>query len=84
MNQKQVEFREKIFEVEYDYTPAEKEVTYYADGSGYPGCPAQVYINRVMYNGEDFSDFIFASEKDCEDIENIILKEISDMKMPDF
>lgn len=80
----QLEFRGKIFDVEYDYEPAEKEVTYYADGSGYPGCPEQVYINRVMYNGEDFSDFIFASEQDCEDMEKMLLEEVEKMKEPSF
>lgn len=32
------------FEIEanYDYQPEEPMVRYYRDGSGYPGCPAQV------------------------------------------
>ena len=30
------------FDVEYDYQPYEKQVLYYPDGSGYPGCPEMV------------------------------------------
>ena len=29
-------------EAEYDYQPEEKEVMYYEDGSGYPGCAAGI------------------------------------------
>ncbi len=56
MSVTQIEFRKKIFEVEYDYTPEEKQVTYYPDGSGYPGCAEQVDICKVTTpNGEDFT-----------------------------
>lgn len=68
MSSTQLEFRGKIFEVEFDYTPEEKQVTYYPDGSGYPGCAEQVDICKVTHNGEDFTDFIFESESDCEAI----------------
>ena len=76
MSVTQIEFRKKIFEVEYDYAPEEKQVTYYPDGSGYPGCAEQVDICKVTHNGEDFTDFIFESERDCEEIEEMILKEL--------
>ena len=33
--------------VEYTYTPGEDEVTYYGDGSGYPGSPAEVDITHI-------------------------------------
>lgn len=76
MSVTQIELRGKIFEVEYDYTPEEKQVTYYPDGSGYPGCAEQVDIWKVTHNGEDFTDFILDSERDCEEIEEMILKEL--------
>ena len=76
MSSTQIELRGKIFEVEFDYTPEEKQVTYYPDGSGYPGCAEQVDICKVTHNGEDFTDFIFEGERDCEEIEEMILKEL--------
>jgi hypothetical protein len=84
MSVTQIEFRKKIFEVEYDYTPEEKQVTYYPDGSGYPGCAEQVEICKVTHNGEDFTDFIFESEQDCEEIEEMILKELHLMNEPSY
>ncbi len=80
MSSTRIEFRGKIFEVEFDYTPEEKQVTYYPDGSGYPGCAEQVYICKVTHNGEDFTDFIFESEADCEAIEKMLYEEVSGYK----
>lgn len=80
MSSTQLEFRGKIFEVEFDYSPEEKRVTYYPDGSGYPGCAEQVDICKVTHNGEDFTDFIFESEADCEAIEKMLYEEVSGYK----
>lgn len=77
MSSTRIEFRGKIFEVEFDYTPEEKQVTYYPDGSGYPGCAEQVYICKVTHSGEDFTDFIFESEADCEAIEKMLYEEVN-------
>lgn len=46
---------EADFEINYDYQPEEAMVMYYSDGSGYPGCPASVSINSVIWttNGND-------------------------------
>ena len=35
-------------DVEYDYTEAEPMVYNYGDGSGYPGCAAEVHIYKVV------------------------------------
>ena len=80
MSSTQLEFRGKIFEVEFDYSPEEKRVTYYPDGSGYPGCAEQVDICKVTHNGEDFTDFIFESEADCEAIEKMLYEEVNGYK----
>ena len=37
-------------EIEFDYQPEEKEVRYYSDGSGYPGCPAVPQIPEDRLN----------------------------------
>ena len=83
MSVTQINFRGKIFEVEYDYTPEEKQV-YYPGGSGYPGCAEQVEICKVTHNGEDFTDFIFESEADCEEIENMLYEEVERRKEPSY
>lgn len=41
------------FEVQYDYYPEEKEVRYYADGSGYPGCPESFEFISITIGGVD-------------------------------
>ena len=45
-----VEFEGDFITVEFDYTPGEKEITYFGDGSGYPGCPPDVNIRKVTGN----------------------------------
>lgn len=47
-----------ILEIQGIYTPAEKEVMYYSDGTGHPGSPSEFYIEKVsIYKGELY-DFI--------------------------
>ena len=84
MSSTRIEFRGKIFEVEFDYTPEEKQVRYDSNGTGYPGCAEQVDICKVTHNGEDFTDFIFESEADCEAIEKMILKELHLINEPSY
>lgn len=38
---------EAVYEVTADVSPAEPMVTYYPDGSGYPGAPAQCEVTDV-------------------------------------
>jgi len=61
-----------LVDVEYNYTPAESEVTYYADGSGHPGCGAKLDIYDIKIKGVDIvplvSDYIY------DEIENQIYK----------
>ena len=52
-------FADKEFEVDFDYEPEEKEVRYDSNGTGHPGCPAEIIINGIKHNDEDWTDFIF-------------------------
>lgn len=45
-------------EIEFDYQPEEKEVRYYSDGSGYPGCPESIEINYIGHKGEDIYELL--------------------------
>jgi len=63
-------------DVEYDYTPAEAEITYYGDGSGYPGCGAKVDIYAVKIGKTDISNII--SDYVFEELENQIYKAYED------
>ena len=54
-----VNLEDKTFDVNYDYEPEEKEVRYDSNMTGHPGSPAEVIINKVTYEGEDWTDFIF-------------------------
>jgi hypothetical protein len=51
-----VNFKGLDLDVEYDYQPEEKEVRYYSDGSGYPGCAEEFCITKVSFKGEDITD----------------------------
>jgi len=58
------------FDVGFDYQPEEKEVRYYSDGTGYPGCPASIEnIYEITHNGTDFMGFF---EDDMEGIDEAI------------
>lgn len=61
------------FTVDCDYTPDEKPVMYYPDGSGHPGYPPRLDITSINYKGTDFTGF-FADEE--EEIEKLVLKQI--------
>jgi len=48
-----IEYEGRDLEIEFDYQPEEKEVRYYSDGSGYPGCPEEYTIYSVKLNGRE-------------------------------
>jgi hypothetical protein len=58
MNKEIIDINGIDFEVEFDFQPEEKEVRYYSDGSGYPGCPASIDNINVSFKGTDFTDFM--------------------------
>lgn len=52
--------KDLILQINGIYTPAEKEVMYYPDGTGHPASPSEFYIEKVsIYKGElyDFIDW---------------------------
>lgn len=59
---KEVEIGVTVHDVYLDvsgyYSPSEPMVMYYADGSGYPGCPAEFEITSVSLNGTRITDLI--------------------------
>ena len=69
------EYKRKIsirgieFDVSFDFTPEEKAVMYYPDGSGYPGCASKIHYWSIEHNGEEFTDFF---DKEQELIEDLI------------
>lgn len=52
------------FEVEADFTPGEREVRYYADGSGYPGSPPEIEVTAMRLKKIDWfeGDALCAAE----------------------
>jgi hypothetical protein len=45
------------FDVQFNYTPEEKEVRYDKDMAGHPGSAAEIEILEVMYKGTCFLEF---------------------------
>ena len=68
-----IEYKGVKFDIEFYYQPEEPMVRYYADGSGYPGCPAEIEISEIKHNGTCFMELL---ENDLEDLEDIILEKI--------
>ena len=46
------------FDVEYTYHPAEPEVRYDRNGTGYDGHEEYVEIEEITHCGDDFTDFL--------------------------
>tara|TARA_R110000787_G_scaffold35978_7_gene92031 strand:+ start:106 stop:399 length:294 start_codon:yes stop_codon:yes gene_type:complete len=69
----------------YDYTPGEREVTYYPDGSGYPGSSPELQIHKVTicYGSRESECMIHLLEEihprfDLESLEEKILQGLSE------
>ena len=63
------------FDVEFNYSPEEPEVTYYRDGSGYPGCPSEFEIITIFHKGADFKNLLEYKIKDMtQEFEQQLLK----------
>ena len=63
------------FQVEFDYQPEEPTVYYLPDGSGDPGCPAEVTLNKITHFDEDFYEIL---EGQVGNIEETIFKQLND------
>ena len=44
--------------VSFEYQPEEKMVKYYSDGSGYPGCPAEINVYFVGWRGRNIINWL--------------------------
>ena len=66
-------FRGIDLDIEFNYSPEEPMVMYYADGSGYPGCSAEAEIIKITYDGKDLTD-MFDNLGLLEEIEIAILE----------
>jgi hypothetical protein len=62
-----------VLEVEGDYSPEEKEVTYYSDGSGYPGCAARFDVHDIMLGEYSLFEILYDS---IETIEELVINRI--------
>jgi len=78
-----LELYESSMDVIYRYYPAEEEVTNYGDGTGYPGYPATVEIDKVWAelkskNGRkvtvDVLPFILETDQDLTNLEEMIIE----------
>lgn len=65
-----IEYKGIEFTVHFDYQPEEKEVRYYANGDGYPGCPESVEITSIDYEGEEWIEVF--TDKALEEIEQAV------------
>lgn len=61
------------FDVHGIFSAEEKAVMYYADGSGYSGCPASFEVHEIMFNGMDFWEIL---EDKLDEIEQLVIEEI--------
>ncbi|MDB4343545.1 hypothetical protein OAA15_00830 [bacterium] len=70
------EFETTIEEAEvtisFDYQPEEAMVMYYADGSGYPGCPASVDNVGVYWKTQKFNSTTMKHEDVEVDITDLL------------
>lgn len=63
------------------YTPPEKEIRYYPDGSGHPGSPSEFEIESIESLESDLFDIFewISSKKDyLEDLQELCIKQIEE------
>jgi hypothetical protein len=60
-NQTSIGYDNITFDIEYDYYPSEPMVMHYGDGSGYPGCGAEVEIHSIKIGEFEVYDVIYES-----------------------
>jgi len=58
-----------------EYTPAEPEVRYYKDGSGYPGHASEFEAESIIYNRIEVIELIAELDKVI-DINDLCIKEL--------
>jgi len=74
-----INFKGVELRVEYDYQPEEKEVRYYSDGSGYPGCPESFEITAIyLVHGKEKIDVMELCEAYYDEIPEAIKNSAND------
>lgn len=64
-------------DIHFDYQPYEPEVRYYPDGSGYPGCDAEISIYDITTDFKRF-DFDSLTDHDIDELEQEIFEYLND------
>jgi hypothetical protein len=59
-------------EVGFFYSPAEPQVNYYSDGSGYPGCSEEFEIDTLTIGGVDVYELLY----EIKDFEEKLIEEL--------
>ena len=73
------------FEVEFDYQPEEAMVMYYSDGSGYPGCPAEIEgIHSFSIKGIDLMPLLDCNPGLEQEVEEAILKAMEEEEKNEY
>jgi hypothetical protein len=72
---KVIEYKGIEFDVEFNYNPPEPMVMYYKDGTGYPGCEAEIEIQYIKHKGTCFYDIL---EDNITEIEQLVWKELEE------
>lgn len=72
-----------VFELVYRYTPGEKPVRYYPDGSGYPGSPDEIEFSDCQVVDAAAASLSavaewFDVEKHREALEELVLQDVAE------
>ena len=70
---KTIKYKGVELDIEFYFSPAETEVRYYGDGSGYPGCAEEVEIYSIEHNGDSVMELV---EDQLTSIEEELIKNI--------
>jgi hypothetical protein len=54
----EVYFKGVWLDIDYDHTPGEPEERYDSNGTGHPGCPEELIINKIKIKGEDVTELL--------------------------
>lgn len=80
-----IELCDMWVEVEFDYQPGEPEVRYYRDGSGYPGSPPEITIEKVLSPlGHDHTRLFSKHDKLWEWLEKKVWEKIESIDPYDY
>lgn len=73
-----IEYKGVLITVSGDFTPEEREIMYYKDGTGYPGYSAEFLVEKIMFDGTDVTE-LYESMERVDAISELVLKCINDL-----